>query len=82
MQSVLYALIATSLITSPDSVELQGRLSSAGGQAVNGSYAFTVSLYPSKTAKAPVWQKIFPDVKINDGVFSVMLPNVGPTVEM
>jgi len=52
---------------------VQGRLSSSGGNPVDGKYGVAVSIYDAIDAPKPVYQELFIGVPVTAGLFSLTL---------
>lgn len=72
-------------IASPDVVEAapglinyQGFVSTAGGQAFNGTANMTFELFDAANGGSMLWNETQPSVTVNDGYFSVLLGSVNP----
>lgn len=61
----------------PNLISYQGQLNDAGGQPVNGTVAFTFSIYDVPTGGAPLWTEN-QTLGVSNGVFSVQLGAVQP----
>lgn len=64
------------LTAPPDTLAIQGRLSSAGGQPVDGNYGVRVRLFPTEVDGAPSYDEDFAAVSVVDGVFTLSLDGV------
>ena len=72
MCSVVF-LLAGSASAAPAQLPLQGKLTSAGGQGVDGDFGLRVRLYPAQQATEPLHDEEFFNVALVDGVFSLTL---------
>ena len=61
----------------PETLSVQGQLRTGSGNAVDGAYTMTLSLYASEVGGAPVWTLVEPEIAVKDGVFTVPLDGVG-----
>lgn len=60
----------------PDTLAIQGRLTSAGGLPVDGNYGVRVTLYATEVDGTPTYDKDFAAIDVVDGVFTIMLDGV------
>ncbi len=77
---MLTLLTSLTLAAVPTELTLQGQLTSAAGQPVDGTYALTVSLYGGAAGGPALVSSSFPAVNVADGVFSLVLPGVDPAL--
>jgi len=63
-------LLATSLLAAPQTLVVQGVLSSAaGGPAADGEYLLTFAIYPDTKAKDAAWSDAMAKVQVKNGRF-------------
>lgn len=62
----------------PSTVGYQGRLKSASGSFLTGTYSFTFRIYDDLTAGTLLWSETQPTVTVESGVFIVRLGSVTP----
>ncbi|MCI0479951.1 hypothetical protein L0Y59_05395, partial [Candidatus Uhrbacteria bacterium] len=60
----------------PNTIGYQGRLKSASGTALTGTYSFTFRLYAASSGGSALWTETHPSVPTDNGVFSVRLGSV------
>jgi hypothetical protein len=75
------ARTAAPTIASTAGIPYQGRLASAGGVPLTGTYTMVFRLYAASSGGSPLWEEQWTGpngVKISDGLFNVMLGSLTP----
>lgn len=67
------SFLAGPALAAPAQLPLQGKLTSAGGQSVDGNFGLRVRLYPAQQATEALHDQEFFNVALVDGVFSLVL---------
>lgn len=69
-------LSAMALAAVPGLINHQGTLVYDDGTAVDTTVAMTFTIYTDSTGGTPVWAETQPDIRVNNGIFNVLLGRV------
>ncbi len=75
---ILLAGATSASAAPPSTLGYQGRLATAGGQAVSGSLSIAFRLYNTASGGSAVWSEVQPAVVVDGGNFAVELGQVTP----
>ena len=80
MLSVSLVLFSTNLFAQvPQMINYQGKMTTPAGLLIDTTVAMTFSIYLDNTGMtAPLWSETQPSVKVEKGIFSVLLGSVNP----
>ena len=62
----------------PGVLTYQGALTDAAGSPADGTYSMAFGMYAARTGGAPLWSETMAQVKVTDGVFTVLLGATNP----
>ena len=78
MGTILFFLCSVSSADVPDSINYQGKLTTAQGGCLNDTVSMTFSIYPDILGSPSVWTETQTQVVVENGIFSVLLGSVNP----
>lgn len=78
MGTVIFFLCSVSSADVPDSVNYQGKLTTASGGCLNDTVQMTFTIYADESGTVSEWSETQTQVVVKDGIFSVHLGSVNP----
>jgi len=74
----LLAIWLTLVSAVPSQMNYQGKLTTTGGVALNGSYGMVFRIYDASSGGTMIWSESYPSVTITKGLFDVVLGSITP----
>ena len=76
--TVIFFLCSVSSADVPDSINYEGKLTTATGGCVNDTVQMTFSIYPDTLGSPADWTETQTEVIVKEGIFNVLLGSVNP----
>ncbi|UCB52294.1 MAG: hypothetical protein JSV10_09965 [Candidatus Zixiibacteriota bacterium] len=78
MGAVIFLLCPVSSADVPDSINYQGKLTTASGGCVNDTVQMTFTIYTDESGTVSEWSETQTAVEVKEGIFNVLLGSVNP----
>jgi hypothetical protein len=76
--TVIFFLCSISSADVPDSINYQGKLTTASGGCLNGTVQMTFTIYADESGTVSEWSETQTQVEVKEGIFNVLLGSVNP----
>ncbi len=78
MGMLIILLCSASSADVPDSINYQGKLTTASGGCLNDTVQMTFTIYADESGTVSEWSETQTQVEVKDGIFNVLLGSVNP----
>ena len=75
---VMFFFASVSSADVPDSINYQGKLTTASGGCLNDTVQMTFAIYADESSTDPEWSETQTAVEVKEGIFNVLLGSVNP----
>ena len=76
--TMIFFLCSISSADVPDSINYQGKLTTASGGCLNGTVEMTFTIYSDDQGASSEWSETQTEVEVKEGIFNVFLGSVNP----
>jgi hypothetical protein len=78
MGTIVFFLCSTASADVPDSINYQGKLTTASGGCLNDTVQMTFTIYADESGTVSEWSETQTQVEVKEGIFNVLLGSANP----